>query len=333
MLELRPPVFDPNTAAGLARHYFGVIGTAAPLPSERDQNFKLTTSAGDSFVLKVTQAGEDRPLLEAQNTILALLETARTRFRFPRLRPALNGELMVEVVGSNGTTHQARLVEYLPGEPLARVRPQPPELLRSVGELLGTVDRVLNVFSRDVLQRDFYWDLRNGGTVIDRNLSAISDRARRARLASFQPLLEVVAGLDAELRRSVIHNDGNDYNLIVRTPSVTQPFEPLELVGLVDFGDVVHTWTVAEVAIAAAYVMLGKRDPLAAAAEVVAGYHNEFPLTAAEIEAVYPLICTRLVMSVALAAVQRANQPENEYLSISEAPAWALLERLAAVPP
>ena len=41
----------------------------------------------------------------------------------------------------------------------------------------------------------------------------------------------------------------------------------------------VYSYTVNEVAIAAAYAMLDKADPLSVAAHVVAGYHAENPLT------------------------------------------------------
>jgi 4-aminobutyrate aminotransferase-like enzyme len=79
--------------------------------------------------------------------------------------------------------------------------------------------------------------------------------------------------------------------------------------------------------------MLNKADPLAAAAHVVAGYHEAFPLSELEIEALYPLICARLCISVVNSAYQREVEPQNDYLAISERPAWALLEQLAQVHP
>jgi hypothetical protein len=38
-------------------------------------------------------------------------------------------------------------------------------------------------------------------------------------------------------------------------------------------------------------------------------------------------------MSVCICAHQRSIEPDNEYLSISEQPAWALLEKLKAISP
>jgi hypothetical protein len=52
-----------------------------------------------------------------------------------------------------------------------------------------------------------------------------------------------------------------------------------------------------------------------------------------ELDLLDALIATRLAVSVVNAAVQRAAVPENAYLTISEGPAWAALERLDALPP
>ncbi len=94
----------------------------------------------------------------------------------------------------------------------------------------------------------------------------------------------------------------------------------------------VHSATVCDLAIALAYVMLDKPDPIAAAAQVVAAYHAVRPLTGEEIAALYPLAGGRLAMSVCYAAWQLRQAPGNQYLNISNRPAWALLERLARLP-
>jgi Ser/Thr protein kinase RdoA (MazF antagonist) len=123
----------------------------------------------------------------------------------------------------------------------------------------------------------------------------------------------------AELRKSVIHGDANDYNVLVEGDSV---------VGLIDFGDMVYSYTVGDLAIAVAYVVLGKDDPYAAAAPVIDGYQTEFPLTSEEVEALWPLVRLRLCMSVCIAAHQQAQQPENDYLGISQSLIAQTLPRL-----
>src|SRR5438067_1435386 len=62
-------------------------------------------------------------------------------------------------------------------------------------------------------------------------------------------------------------------------------------------------------------------------------YHEAFTLSESEIDALYPLICARLCISVVNSAYQQKVEPQNDYLTISERPAWALLEQLVNVHP
>jgi Ser/Thr protein kinase RdoA (MazF antagonist) len=94
--------------------------------------------------------------------------------------------------------------------------------------------------------------------------------------------------------------------------------EENKVVGLIDFGDVVYSYTVGDLAIAVAYVVLGKEDPRAAVAPVIEGYREEFELTQSELDALWPLVRLRLCMSVCIAAYQQENDLENEYLGISQ---------------
>jgi 4-aminobutyrate aminotransferase-like enzyme/murein DD-endopeptidase MepM/ murein hydrolase activator NlpD len=86
---------------------------------------------------------------------------------------------------------------------------------------------------------------------------------------------------------------------------------------------------VCDLAIALAYAMLDKPDPLTAAAQVVAGFHGSSPLEARELALLPVLVRTRLAVSVTNAALQREVSPGNGYLQVSETAAWRLLEHLA----
>ena len=320
------PGFSLDEASTLTAEHYGFRAHARALPSERDQNFLLTTADGANFVLKISATGEDRSLIEAQHEILARLAAHDIGFAFPCVQRALNGQQLLEVDG-----HLMRLVTYLPGEPLATVSPHTPALLQQVGQLFGLVDRVLAKYQHSAVQRELYWDLRHAARVIRDNMRYVSDTTRRSLVDAVLAQLQSNTALLASLRESVIHNDGNDYNLIVRAPDIADPFEPPRLIGLIDFGDVVRSWTLGEVAIAATYAMLGKQDPLTAAADVVAGYHAAYPIPEQELPALLTLLRARLAQSVTIAAAQRSARPDNEYLSISEAPAWAALEQLHTV--
>src|SRR5260370_6076333 len=108
---------------------------------------------------------------------------------------------------------------------------------------------------------------------------------------------------------------------------------PRKVVSVIDFGDMHDTVSVSEIAIGAAYAILGKENPLRAAVEVVAGYHRAFPLTEAELRILYALIGARLAVSVVNSAQRASVKPDDSYVTVSEAPAWDALARLAKIHP
>jgi 4-aminobutyrate aminotransferase-like enzyme len=101
--------------------------------------------------------------------------------------------------------------------------------------------------------------------------------------------------------------------------------------GLLDFGDMLRTHTVNELAIASAYAILDAANPIEAAAALTAGYHRARPLEAIECEALFPLICLRLGLSVTISAIAAEEDPENAHRQITDAKGWATLERLQAI--
>ncbi|MEP0548962.1 MAG: aminotransferase class III-fold pyridoxal phosphate-dependent enzyme [Rhodothermales bacterium] len=321
------PRFSPADVEQIVCDRYGLAATASPLPSDRDQNFLLRRDGKPVAVLKVASAAEDRGMLEMQAAMMARLEACGVPA--PRVRPSREGERLLSVE-ADGRTHLAWLVSYLPGVPLAEVSPHSPGLLRSLGHTLGRLGACLADFDHAAAHRTFDWDLRHAPTVIRRHLGHVRDAERRALVGRFLDRFERdTAMLLSRLRTSVIHGDANDFNVLVGPPTTAER----EVVGLIDFGDVVHSYTVADPAIAAAYAMLDKPDPVAAAAHVAAGYHAAHPLTEAEIEALFPLVTMRLCVSVAMSAFRQTAEPDDAYLTISERPAWDLLERLDAVPP
>lgn len=312
------PRFDVSDAMRLARELFAIDATASPLPSERDQNFRLTTATGARFVLKISNATEDRALVEAQNAALA--HVAVRVDCCPRVVPTSAGETIA--VSPDGA-HLVRLVSFLPGEPLASVTARPPRLLEDLGRRVGQLDAALAGFDHPALHRDFHWDLVNAAKMIHSRLALVRDEGWRAVVdeVSTRALEDVAAG-SATFRRGAIHNDANDWNVLVDGGSVS---------GIIDFGDMVHSWTVADPAVAIAYAMLDAPEPLATASHIVRGYHAAHPLGDDEIAALFPLACLRLCLSVCLAAWQQQQRPDDEYLTVSQEPIRRTLPALAGI--
>ena len=324
-----PPAFSADDARAIGLRCYGLDAEASPLPSERDRNFLLTAASGQRHVLKISNGGEDPRVIDLQNAALLHLATVAPEVRLPRVRHAADGAAVAWAPDAQGAPHLVRLLTWVPGRVLAGVRPHTPELLRSLGSLLGTVDAALAAFTHPAASRDLKWDPRRAGW-IRKYFRFVEDDGRRGlaeRLFDWaQGELEL---LGPALRDGVIYNDANDYNVLV---DGSDPYAR-RVTSVVDFGDMLHTWIANEVAVACAYAMLDKPDPLGAAAPIVEGYHTTYPLTPAEIEAVFPLICGRLAVSVVNSAYQRHADPDNEYLTVSERPAWDLLEKLGSVHP
>ena len=287
---------DHERAQAIAEQYFGIQASAHELPSERDRNFLLTAGGGEKFVLKIANVNEKEEVLAAQNAMLSRL-VERVSF-CPRVVPSISGEHMVVV-----ENHFVRVLTYLPGKPLGTVNKHSPELLYHLGCTLGQLSAALTGFDHPAFHRDFHWDLMKGPQILKTYGPRIKSDSLRELILGYQ------SPSFGELRRSVIHADANDYNILVEDDKV---------VGLIDFGDVVYSYTVGDLAIAVAYVVLGKAEPHAAAAPVIEGYQEEFELSQDELHALWQLVRLRLCMSVCIAAYQQEQQPENEYLGISQ---------------
>jgi 4-aminobutyrate aminotransferase-like enzyme/Ser/Thr protein kinase RdoA (MazF antagonist) len=329
----RAPRFSTAAAEALARALFGISAKAQPLPSERDQNFLLTEDSGRKFVFKIANPEEERSIIEMQNEALRrLAETAPGLC--PTVFPNTKGET-ITIIEESGARPIARLVSYAEGVPLARVRPHAAELLGDLGRAAGRLSRGLDGFDHPAAHRAFPWDLQSGTEVVRSRLELIVDPAKRALVEHFADWFDgEAAPMLAGLKRRVVHNDVNDYNVIVGpTAPEGANFGRRRVAAIIDFGDMIHSYALAEPAVACAYAMLDKDDPLAAAAAVVAGYHEEYPLAEGDADRLYPLVILRLLLSVVLCAHQTRLRPGDPYLEISNAAVWALLEKLRDVPP
>jgi 4-aminobutyrate aminotransferase-like enzyme/Ser/Thr protein kinase RdoA (MazF antagonist) len=316
-------------AEALALRLYGLEARAGALPGEFDDNFRLTTADGRSFVLKAMHPARERGLVELQGAALRHLEERAPHLPLPRVVPTAAGQVVALAPGPDGDPRLVWMLTWRPGTPLAEACPRSSELLRDVGRLLGEMDGALASFDHPAAHRDFKWDLARASWIRGA-LDHVRDAKRRALAGRVLARYETEVGpVLPRLRRGVIHGDANDHNVVVGPPRAW----PRVVTGLLDFGDMYHGLVVAEPAVAAAYALLGQEDPLAAAAAVVAGYHAAHPLEEEEIALLFPLVGARLAVSVTNSAVQAKGAPGDPYVTVSEAPAWEALERLDRVHP
>ncbi len=324
------PRFSAADAQRLARELYGISAGAGELTSERDQNFLLRTAAGDRFVLKIANALESVAFLDAQRQ--AMERVAERTGLAPRVRPLANGEWMGEARGLDGARHAVRQLTWQPGVVAGTVRRRSPEYRNDLGHTIASVSRALEGFDHPAAHRAFHWDLARGVVTCRGYLPLVADAALRRTVSEFIATFELnTAPLLPGLPRSVIHGDANDFNIILREDGDLHARRQ-RVAGIIDFGDMVYSHTVGDLAIAAAYAALGARDPLAAIADVVGGYHAARALSDDEISAVFGLVVLRLCTSVCMAAHQLHQRPGDEYLAISQIPIKRTLPALTGIP-
>lgn len=349
-------------AERLAVQLYGLEARAEILPGEHDANFRLVTASGEAFILKVMRPGCPPALVDLQYRALEHAARGAPALTLPRVVMTRDGVPVAEVAdptragpplagvtsaaaGSRGRRVPPRddaasrgagsaasrlvwMLTWVPGTPLAQARPRSLDLLRSLGRWLGAFDRALEDFDHPGARRTLKWDLAAPGW-IRKHLDLVASPARRALVERVLDRYDaVVAPALATLPRGIIHNDANDWNVLVGEARA----DPRRVTSVVDFGDMVRTATVFEPAIAAAYAMLGQPRPLEAAAAVVAGYHEVRPLGEDEIPLLDTLVATRLAVSVVNSALRKRVEPDDPYVTISEGPAWAGLEAWEAQP-
>jgi len=314
--------------AALANTWYGIVAEGVALPGEYDHNVRLNSPDGSRHVLKIMHAGADAALVALQVDVLRHLARVAPELAVPRVVPSRDGASSV-AVSVDGVAHIAWLLEYLPGEPLAGASPRSPALLDELGAWLGQLDVALRSFASPAAHRSLKWDLA-AALWIAPECGSIADPARRALVGrAIADYRAVVVPRLASLPRGIIHNDANDHNVLI----ARQHSGASRISGLIDFGDTLDTITVAEPAIAAAYAAMGAADPLQAVAALVAGYHRHRPLSDDELAVLLPLVRMRLAVSVVNSALRARELPDDPYVTVSEAPAWQLLQHLDGIHP
>lgn len=281
-------------------------------------NYKICSPA-NSFVLKVYPFSDELlALLEGEEKVLTKLRTA-------------NGmEVPFSILNSNGTPYTIidnslyRLLPFLEGKFISEVE-HSTEILESFGKALALMDKSLLGFYDAALHgKEIQWDLKYFKKN-KRFLEEIDNPTDRSLVRYFfLQFDENIYPIQDTFRKSIIHNDANDWNVLTQNGRVS---------GIIDFGDMCSSWLINELAVGLTYMMMGKEEPLKVAAVIIKTYHSNYPLLVHEIDALYYLIAARLSTSVCNSAHAKKQKPNSEYITISEKPAWDLLRKWIQINP
>ncbi|MEO5759483.1 MAG: phosphotransferase [Mesorhizobium sp.] len=321
MVEDAPHVTTADALAILRQHY-GLGGSAQSLPGERDHNFHVRTQSDGEFVLKISHPAEEAGFTDFQNKALDHIALVDPTLPVPALRKSLQGEAQFAVPVNGSAPRIIRLVTYLPGQLLSR-SPTSEAQDRNLGIFQARLSRALRGFFHPAAGSDLLWDIRKVAKtrpmmahIIDPQRRAVVERAIDAFEQHAAP---VIPGLRAQ----IVHNDMNSYNVVMDAS------RPEVVSGVLDFGDMIHSPLICDLAIGAVYRWPAEGHPLAPAARFVAGYQSVLPLEAEEIGILLDLIRARLALIVNIATWQAERFPaKRDYVLRLGAEVWASLERL-----
>ena len=303
---------------------YGLDGSLQRLGGEKDDNFVLTTSHGAPYLVKIAHPHEDPNVVSLQTSVLKHLAREAPELPVQQVVRNLNGLSDAAALEGPLAGRRIRITSFLDGE-LLRTVGSTSVLRRDIGATGARLDQALRGFDHVGLRRTLLWDVAQAATLLPLldELPATEERGLLQReLDRF--VTEVLPRLALQ-RTQAIHNDLSNDNLLVSHDGAS-------LAGILDFGDVVHSQLVNEVAVAASYQLSKGRDPINETIDVVAGYHATTPLTDDEISLLPRLIVGRVLMWVIIPRWRSARMPtNNEYVLRNAERSWSLLLALRDV--
>lgn len=345
-------IFSSEEVKILVKKYFDFEIDVKPLTGEYDFNFLVTDGFGKKYILKIADNQHSFAFFDAQIKIVEHLAQLPIADKFGHFIKNKYGSKLT-VIQHNNQDYYLRLVTYLEGEFLIHIENRPPKLFYNLGKFLGEMDQGLIDFSHCGMHRNYVWDISQATQAFNKlkhiknhempikgahstqmmNFGAFHETIKnqlntheKRRIAGYFLLqfeTEVLPILPT-LRHAYLHNDANDTNILVKGDQIS---------GLIDFGDMVYSALINNLAIACTYAMMNHEKPLDVAVEIVKGYHEKYPLKEDELDILYYLIAARLCISVTQSAYNASLETNNEHHFISEKPAWDLLFKLITINP
>lgn len=304
LLAHDPPAIDVTMASDIAQRLYGISGDVRPLTAEKDANFLVTLPSGEKALLKITNAVEDRAVTDMQTGALMHLASTDPSLPVQRICTSLDGNASEITTAPNGQVHVVRLLTFLGGTILSSATAGI-GLHHELGAFLARVTLGLRGFFHPAAGHVLQWDIKQSGRLRP-TLSTIQDADLRGRLTAALNRFDAdVAPRLLTLRAQIVHNDFNPHNVLVDGQIGTHP------IGLIDFGDIVHTPIACDLAVACSYQISQGADPLRQICEMITGYASLLPIEHEEITLLPDLIRIRHATTLAIGASRAQRYPEN----------------------
>lgn len=303
LYSIRPPHLEAEKVADHVFREYGLSGNWRVLGGEREQNFRLATEDGRAFVVKIASLDESDESLLFQCDALEHLARTDPSLEVPRVRRTTTGEVLTQIADADGHGHRLRILTFVPGTILIdHIDQQGEELslgdLSTLGAAHGRLARALQGFNHRGALRPMAWDISNGLLLAEWLQPYIPQDIETEVRKTLENLAHVTLPELARLRSQVIYHDFHESNVLVRKNGT------LEVIGVIDFGDMIYGAVVQDIAVTTASLIHWTADPIAAATALVRGYQRHMPLEAADLAVLKDLVVARMILQIALVGYQ-----------------------------
>lgn len=313
------PSFLEDQIESIVYKNYGFKCRAKNIYSDRDQNFYIEAPDHKQFILKISNPIEEKSVIKMQNESVKFIREKDSTIILPFPCRSLSGDEILEYKHRE-KLYYMRLLHFLPGDFL-KDRSKNKNNLFMLGAFLARLSNALEGFEHEAGRRKFAWNLSQEGFLYEFGEGLKTNKQKSIVELFLMKKTEYSNEHQKSLRQGIIHNDGNDHNVVVN--------ENGEAVGIIDFGDMVHSYRASEPAIAMAYVCINNNEPFMDMACVLKGFHKYYQLSDDELRFIIYLVCLRLSISVTMAGYRSKLFPDNKYLTISEKGAWKFLKKMS----
>ena len=292
------PQMSHKMAAELVQTIWGiVVDKVTQLNAERDLNLYMTGKAGE-FVFKCANSAESFATTLLQTQALLHLEKTNPEVQVPRIQLTAQGASEVIVDG-----HTVRLLSWMSGRPWHETTNSPLQR-HSIATAHANMVLALADFSSEAPPPYLMWDVQHTADLGVHLTYLPSDL--------FTPVTNALALFNrhaapylADLPRQWCHNDIQPHNVVM------QPQDTDQIAGFLDFGDMVFTPVICDLAVALAYNIHEGPHAYESVVQYLVPFHRLRPLSELELMLLPALIMARHCTTLIITAWRAALYPEN----------------------
>ncbi|CDZ51303.1 aminotransferase class III-fold pyridoxal phosphate-dependent enzyme [Neorhizobium galegae] len=304
---IEPPANDVPIEAieDVLRDHYGLSGQIFPIEGRQNPYF-LIDNGHMRYLLKVAPAEGPLEEIEAEHALMRHILRSPDGPRVPE--PVVTkdgGDTLVLPLG--GEDRRIRLLTFLDGTAPPSGEKLPDQAVAAFGAISAALAKSLLDFEHPVLQREPEGDLRKAGPQTVTLLSAVADQEIRDVIAkAMVTALRRIQPLGPSLRIAAAHQNINGETVVGEdTDGAWLP------TGVTDFTGISNGWLVAGFANTCAYLLADRDGDPFALLPAIRAYHDIYPFTLNELEALWPLVVARTGILAAEAESRQTGSPDD----------------------